>query len=530
MPDPEKIELNPEQVAALRQRIEDRSLEPEDFKILSGMIDTLVFFKQAAEEKTISIKRLLNLLFGPATETAEKVLGRRKKGKKNKKSGKKPKGHGRKGASDYTGADKVCVDHPDLRPKDSCPACEKGKVYKSVKPGTLLRFLASVPVKATVYEMDKLRCNLCGEIFTAPVPKEAGPAKYDGTVAAMIAVLKYGSGFPFYRIEKLQESFGIPLAASTQWELVKRQAEAGAQGAYEEMIRQAAQGEIIHNDDTTMKVLALMNLEDLQEQEEEEKKQSRTGVFTTGLLSVKEDRQIALFFTGNKHAGENLEELLKHREVTRAPPIQMCDALSRNIPKSFQTVLSNCLTHARRNFVDVYENFPQECEYIIETMGEVYKNDEITYEQAMNPKQRLSYHQTHSQPIMDDLQDWLNKQFDEKLAEPNSGLGKAISYMLNRWEPLTLFLRVENAPLHNNICERALKKAILHRKNALFYKTEYGAYIGDLYMSLIHTCNLVGANPFEYLTALDLNKDAVNQSPNLWMPWNYTKNLHLSDQ
>jgi len=527
MPDPEKIELTPEQVALLRQRIEEQSLEPEDYKILSGMIDTLVFFKQAAEEKTISIKRLLNLLFGPTTETADEVLGHRKKGKKKKKGGQKPKGHGRKGASAYPGADKVCVSHPELRPKDICPACEKGKVYKSVKPGTLLRFLASVPVKATVYEMDKLRCNLCGEIFTAPVPEEAGPAKYDETVAAMIAVLKYGSGFPFYRIEKLQESFGIPLAASTQWELVKRQAEAGAQKAYEEMIRQAAQGEIIHNDDTTMKVLALMNLEDLQEQEEVSK-QSRTGIYTTGLLSVKDDKKISLFFTGNKHAGENLEELLKQREVNRDPPIQMCDALSRNLPKSFQTVLSNCLCHARRNFVEVFDNFPEKCEYIIETMGQVYKNDEITLEQGMSPANRLAYHQIHSQPVMDELYKWLNKQFNENLEEHNSGLGKAISYMLNRWEPLTLFLKVENAPLHNNICERALKKAILHRKNALFYKTLYGAYIGDIYMSLIHTCNLTGANPFEYLTALALNEEAVKQSPAQWMPWNYAQNLSLS--
>ena len=521
MPDTKKIELTPEQVDALKQRIDTHTLQEEDYKVLSGMIDTLLFLRQAAEEKTISIKRLLNLLFGPSTEKAEKILGPRKGGKK-KKGGKKPKGHGRKGASAYPGADKVCVPHPDLRPKDPCPACEQGKVYKSVKPGSLLRFLASVPVKATVYEMDKLRCNLCGEIFSAPAPEEAGPDKYDETVAAMIAVLKYGSGLPFYRIEKLQESFGIPLAASTQWEQVKRQAEDGAQAAYEEMIRQAAQGEIIHNDDTTMKVLALMNLEDLQEQEEEEKKESRTGVFTSGLLSVKQDRKIALFFTGNKHAGENLEELLKHRDATRDPPIQMCDALSRNLPKSFQTVLSNCLCHARRNFVDVSANFPQECEYIIETMGKVYKNEEIVLEQGMSPAQRLSYHQSHSRPVMEELKKWLDEQIEKKKVEPNSGLGKAIAYMNRHWEPLTLFLSVENAPLHNNICERALKKAILHRKNSLFYKTEYGAYIGDLYMSLIHTCNLVGANPFEYLVALALHKDAVNNSPQFWMPWNYT--------
>ncbi len=74
--------------------------------------------------------------------------------------------------------------------------------------------------------------------------------------------------------------------------------------------------------------------------------------------------------------------------------------------------------------------------------------------------------------------------------EPNSGLGKAISYMLRQWPALTLFLREPGAPLDNNLCERALKKAILHRKNSLFYKTLNGAEVGDLYMSLIHTCEL----------------------------------------
>lgn len=525
-----EIELSPQDVQSLLDRVAERSLEDTDYQTIQGMIETLLFLKQAHEEKRITVKKLLRLLFGAPTEKARYVFGdlfeqdegrartgrQTRQGKKDKP---KAKGHGRNGGADYPGAQKIAVTHPSLRAADRCPECEKGKLYKSVKPGVLLRFLASVPVQAKVYETEKLRCNLCGEIFTAPTPEEAGKDKYDETVGAMIAVLKYGYGFPFYRIEKLQESMGIPLPASTQWEIVLGAWQKAAAAAHQELIRQAAQGEILHNDDTGMKILALANLEDAAEQEEQAL--DRTGLFTTGILSVQQDRKIALYFTGKNHAGENLQALLQHREADRGPPIQMCDALSRNLPKSFQTILANCMSHARRNFVDVAAHWPQECLYVIETLGKVYKNDEIANEQKLSPAERLAFHQAQSDPLMEQLKEWLQQQFDQRTVEPNSSLGKAISYMQNHWGPLTLFLRVEGAPLHNNLCEQMLKRAILHRKNALFFKTQQGAHAGDGFMSLIQTCNLAGSNPFEYLTALLLHHEAVRNDPHLWMPWNY---------
>ena len=115
----------------------------------------------------------------------------------------------------------------------------------------------------------------------------------------------------------------------------------------------------------------------------------------------------------------------------------------------------------------------------------------------------------------------MNAQFDEKCVEPNSGLGKAFSYMLNHWEPLTLFLRVPGAPIDNNVCERALKMAIRHRRNSLFYRTLHGAYIGDLFMSIIHTCRLSKVNPFDYLVALQRHSHEVFKNPQDWLPWNY---------
>ena len=352
----------------------------------------------------------------------------------------------------------------------------------------------------------------------------------------MIALLKYGTGVPFHRLGQLQDSLGIPLPASTQWEIAEGVANK-VYLAFEELIRQGAQGEIVHNDDTTARILALMKqpaqpqeAENPQDSPAETDAKSRTGLFTTAIVSRFDGHSMALFFTGREHAGENLAKVLARRDPERSPPIQMCDALSRNDPKGVKTFLAHCLAHGRRKFVDVAENFPQECRYLLETLRQVYHHEAICKEQNLSPPERLQFHQEHSGPLMEELHQWLKAQFDQKLVEPNSGLGQAISYMLKHWEPLTLFLRKAGAPLDNNLCERALKKVILHRKNAYFFQTEHGAYIGDLFLSLIHTCQLGGANPFDYLTQLQKHSAQLRQNPGAWMPWNYRQTLNAQGQ
>jgi len=233
--------------------------------------------------------------------------------------------------------------------------------------------------------------------------------------------------------------------------------------------------------------------------------------------------KIALYFTGWKHAGENLADVLKQRARKSEAPIQMCDALARNSPKLVETLLANCLAHGRRQFTEVADSFPDECRYVLESLGAVYGFDAEAKERGLTAEERLTFHQTHSAPVMEDLHQWMEAQFAEHKTEPNSGLGKAISYLLRHWVKLTLFLRQAGAPLDNNVVERALKKAILHRKNALFYRTMNGARVGDLFMSLIHTCELNRVNPFDYLTALLRHPAEVAVRPAEWMPWNYRR-------
>jgi transposase len=428
-----------------------------------------------------------------------------------------PQGHGRIAAAAYTGARKVEIRHASLSGGDLCPECSRGKVYTQRSPKTLVRMVGQAPVEATVFERERLRCNACGQVFTAEEPEGIGADKYDASAAAVIAQLKYGSGVPFTRLERLQQHIGIPLPAATQWELVEAAA-TSVKPAFDQLIWQAAQGEVLHNDDTAMRILRLAR----------EPSDKRTGTFTSGIVSVSRNRKIALFFTGRQHAGENLADLLKRRAEEMSSPIQMCDALSRNTPRplnGIQVLLANCMAHGRRQFVDVAANFPEECGYVLETLGMVYGNEAITREQGFDAEARLRFHQQYSAPLMQHLHHWLSEQLAGAKTEPNSGLGKAISYLLKHWQPLTLFLREEGAPLDNNICERALKKAILNRKNAMFYKTPNGAWVGDLFMSLIHTCELNGVNSFQYLTELLRHSAAVQQMPTAWMPWNYCETL-----
>jgi transposase len=426
-------------------------------------------------------------------------------------------GHGRNGAEAFGGARTVGVAHQKLAHGDRCPECGKGNVYGQKEPKVLVRIVGQAPLAATVYSLERLRCGACGQVFTAQEPEGVGPEKYDETAAAMIAQLKYGSGTPFYRLEQLEGQLGIPLPAATQWEVVEEAAEL-LKPARDELIRQAAQGEVLHNDDTSMRVLKLKRPEGDQ----------RTGVFTSGIVSTGEGWKIALSFTGRQHAGENITEVMKQRASELARPIQMCDALSRNVPKlsaGVEILLALCLAHSRRQFVEVAVNFPEQCRYVLEMLGQVYGHDAEARERGLTPEQRLRLHQERSGPVMEQLHGWLEAQFAERKTEPNSGLGQAITYLLRHWKGLTLFLREAGAPLDNNVVERALKRVVLHRKNALFYRTLNGAQVGDLFMSLIHTCQLCGANSFDYLTELQRHAQELAAQPAEWMPWNYRETL-----
>ena len=552
------IEIDMSTLEDALRRAEEK-LDEKHYAVLKAVVEAYDTITELVDDKNTTIARLRKLLFGSPTEKTAAVVGGKEShvgspgdssfsptaaveaeaksepSTADTEEATVGKGHGRNGADAYAGAEKVAVTHASLQPGDPCPKCQRGTVYQTGRPGVLVRLVGQSPIQAKVYELQKLRCNLCGTVFTAEAPEGVGAEKYDATSGSMIALLKYGSGMPFNRLEGLQRNMGVPLPASTQWEIVHAKAEK-IEPAFEELIRQAADGDVLHNDDTTIKILEMMGQrrrrsevsarETAEAAAESSAKQERSGMFTSGIVSTWEGRKIALFLSGHQHAGENLKDVLARRGAALPAPIQMCDALARNLPGELKTIVAHCLAHGRRRFVEVADRFPEECRYVLESLAVIYRNDAIARERKLSPSARRHFHQAESGPKMEELHAWLARQFDERLAEPNSALGTAISYMLKHWERLTLFLRVPGAPLDNNVCERALKRAILHRKNALFYKTRRGAHVGDLFMSLIHTCQLCAARPFDYLTELERHADELSSNPQDWMPWNYRATLH----
>lgn len=498
--------------------------------ILNALVESYGTVLGAIRDRNTTIARLRAMLFGATTETKENVL--RAAGKppapkveseEDQVEDSKPKGHGRMPASAYAGARKVRIPHESLNPGDPCPVPSCSGILYEQAPVMFVRVCGCSPFSATTYEQGRLRCGLCGKTFKAKLPPEVdGGKKFDETVTSLLAVLRYGSGLPMSRIEDLQASTGVPFPVSTQWDLLET-GRRTKEPVLEELVRQAAQGSVLMNDDTAMKILAYM-AEEKERRDRGEPPSERTGIFTSGIVSeLPEGRRVALYFTGRRHAGENLRRVLAEREAGLGPPLQMCDGLSHNAPEEFKTILSNCLVHARRQFVDVASAFPREVEHVIEEIARVYVHDREA--KGLTSAERLSLHQKKSAPVMDRLKTWMQAQIDEKTVEPNSGLGKAIQYCLKRWEQLTVFLKMPGAPLDNSLTERILKRAIRHRRNSLFYKTQNGAIVGDLYMSLIATAKLAGADPFDYLTELQRHADELADNPADWMPWNYRDTL-----
>jgi len=528
-----KFERRDLDLGELTAILDRASLSAEERDKLKTALDTLAFLTSEIGTKGMTIERLRRMVFGARTEKTEKIFadapteaggGSQPRGDDTTAASAQPReqrpGHGRNGADSYPNATKVCVVHGTLHHGDRCPECVRGKLYGQPQPAVLVRIRGMAPLVATRYELERLRCNLCGKVFTAQAPAGVGEQKYDHSATAMIALLKYACGLPFHRIEKLQKNLGIPLPAATQWELVSAAA-APLKATLHELIREAAQGEVVHNDDTTMKLLSFGT----SPFPEDEPRDGRTGVYTTGIVSRLGAHDIALYFTGRQHAGENLARVLAERAAALPPPIQMCDALSHNTAGEFETIVANCIAHARRQFVEVAPSFPEQCRYVLEALREVYRNDATARAEPMSPEKRLAFHQQHSGPPIRGLQWWLHEQLALRKVEPNSTLGGAVNYMLKHWKKLTLFLDEPGAPLDNNLCERALKKAILHRKNSLFYKTENGAAVGDLYMSLTHTAELNGVDPFDYLVQLQRHATQATATPANWMPWNYRDTL-----
>ena len=398
---------------------------------------------------------------------------------------------------------------------DDCPLLCGGRLGP-YKPGVIVRIKGQNFAQAYRYHLEQLRCNLCGVIIKPEPPADMGDEKYDASFKAMLGLMKYYVAVPFYRQEQFQRMLNFPLSDSTQWDLIEQLA-GFCYAVFNVLKRMAANAHVMHNDDTTLRILEVIK------QIKDGTIGDRTGMYTTGIIADYEGHRIALFLNGQQHSGENVNDILKLRAPEKDPIIQMCDALSANVPKEIKTILSNCLSHGFRKFDELRDYFPAECIVITRLLSRVFKYDQETF--SMISEERLIYHQAHSKPLMDELERYMAVLLTERRVEPNSDLGVAIKYMQKHWPKLTRFLTVAGAPIDNNVVERALKIAIRNRKAAMFYRTTYSAGIGGMITSLIYTCDLAKQNPQHYLTALQENHVNVVLKPEHWLPWNYQNTM-----
>lgn len=542
---PKHIDFTPEQIEELIDRLNNESLKKEDFPLLADLLRAMVWMNCSLREKQLSIQRL-RAIFGIKTETAKRLFDLTKgkavnaapqedeessndqthgpdvsEDQEKLNQPKKNKGkHGHRPATDYTQAKTIQIAHQTLKKGSPCPDCLKGRLF-NLSPGTVIRIAGQPWLQVEIYRPERLRCSVCGKVFTAILPQEvATGSRADSSAKAIVSLLKYRGGVPFYRQEQIQEILNAPISASEIWKMTEDVADA-LLPVYATVCELASRAELVQNDDTKARILSVIEERKKQKGTEEEKE--RTGTFTTAILATLRelDVKIGLFFTGRKHAGENLDTLLDKRPEELSPPIQQCDG-GNNDPKNHDTELSNCLAHSRRKFYELVEVWPAIVIKVIGWFSEMFVHDNSA---PLDLQQRLQWHQEKSGPIMHQMQGYFKDLVERREVEPNSSLGKAIAYFNNHWDGLTLFLRVAGVPLHNNDTEQLLKRAVLNRKNAYFYRNETGAKIGDILMSMIETCVLNEKNPQDYLIAIQKYQKDVRRNPTLWVPWNFETRL-----
>lgn len=542
MKEPEPVTLTAAEGEALIQRLKANQLKDEDRRVLEQLIHRYFWLLFVVQEAKLSLKRLKRLIFGgsdppepptqppkgpptapppagtqastPAADPVSEPTEERDAAGRRKRGGGKLPGQGRHGAETYGGAERILCTLDEVQAGQRCLACGRGTLYR-LPPGVEIRIDGNGFLTALRYELEKLRCSACGQIYTAPLPAEAGPDKYSASARAVLALGRYYLGLPFNRLEGYQQLIGVPVSDATQWDQIEHLA-GDVWPVFNELIYQAAQGELLYEDDTPVRVLSMIQ-ENIAAPADE-----RRGMYTTGVVALVDEHEIWLYFSGRANAGENTGVLVQQREPGREALMVMSDALSANRldPRPpVELIECFCLAHGLRQFSDLQEAFPEPCHHVLQVLDQVFEHDRTTREHQLTPEARLEYHQQHSGPLLDALHPWLERQLEDREVEPNSSLGKAFRYLLKHWPGLTQFLRVADAPLDNNIVERALKLMIRQRRNSLFFASAYSAQVGSVLCSVIATALKAGVNVLDYLVALQRHRDEVLRHPSRWLPW-----------
>ena len=550
-----KIDLEDAALDALIARVEHArvhqlALSGEDLAQLLAALQTLAHVNERLEHSDLTITKLRRLLgmtrsSEPTRDVADKAGGGGARGSGKNKDGaggeknKRGSGSGRRGPAKPRPkpAPPEVHQHPvrGVEKGACCSDCGRGRLYKFA-PAEFTRVRGNPLYTAERHVMAQLRCNACQKVHTAELPAEVvadggRDQRYGYTAIALMGIVKYFGGEPFFRSMTIQGLLGLSLSASTIFDQCERLSTV-LNPVFRALQREAAKAALMYIDDTTHRILDARPVEKTRNGV----KRLRTGVYASALLGIVHDpppgdgargaasdseRSIVLFRTDIGHAGEWLDEILGHRPAGMAAPMVMSDALSSNRTSGHEVVRASCNVHARRGFHEVADSYPDEALHALVLYQQVWVHDAHCRQKKLSPGARLAYHQEHSAPVMHELHAWCTEQLDSGAVEANGTLGKAMRYVRNHFEALTLFLRVAGAPVDNNVLERLIKLVVRSRKASHFYRSEVGAGVSDVITSVLATCHENDINGFTYLVALQRHAASVRGAPERWFPWNY---------
>lgn len=456
----------------------------------------------------------------------------------------KHKGHGRNGAGAFVGAEH-CV-HALLEGTLGalCQACGMGSMSRYREK--LIVVVKGQPLfDSEIHHFEQARCRLCGAIVRAPTPGAtlgvvgSDYITYDSSACAMLLVMHYFAGMPFKRLESLQAGWGTPMPDANQWTLADECADL-LFPLYKALECHGIKNAVTLRIDDTGSMVIAVRREIRQEVRALEalgksSRDVRTAINATGVYLETEQGKVLLFFTGRHHAGEIVDQILKHRHVDPDQGnklVKVTDAASKNFAHAHHDELDEavCNAHAYLKFRAIKDRHREE----YGLAGEVYKNvfdhDDIAAAKGMSAHERMLYHRQHSLPEMKRLKKMCRDKLESRLVEPNSPLWEPLTFILNQWERLTKFCEVPGVPLDTNVVEQMLIIPVRYLAGSFNYQTQNGADVGDRHMSLIATANANGIEPVAYLAECIENHEDLKRRPEHYLPWAYRDRLQISEK
>jgi len=454
------------------------------------------------------------------------------------------KGHGRNGAGAFTNAEHVMHTLMAGVIGAICDACGIGRMSR-YREKLVVAIKGQPLFGCAVHHFEQARCKLCGAIITAEgqaiVTRGLGSSyiTYDWSACAMLVVMHYCAGLPFKRMEALQAGWGIPMPDANQWALADASADL-LLPLYNAVERHGVRhATALRIDDTGSMIIEVRQkiraeiaaLEELGASTND----VRTGINATGVHLETEQGKVLLFFTGRHHAGEIIDRILEHRSATQHSNmklVKVSDAASKNFSHAHRDELEEavCNAHAYLKFRAVKDQYAEEYALAGEVYKQVFDNDDVAKAKGMSAHERMLHHRTYSLPEMKRLKKMCSDKLQSKLVEPNSPLWEPLTFIINQWDRLTKFCEVPGIPLDSNVVEQMLIIPVRYLAGSFNYRSQNGAEVGDLHMTLVATANANGVEPVAYLTECLANHEDLAQRPEHYLPWVYRARLDAREQ